>query len=44
MRRTKNKLTTGDINCEIKDDPPKVGNIKNINKIVPYLLKKFSTS
>ncbi len=35
---------TGDINCEINDEPPKLGNIKNIRSNVPNLLKKLSTS
>ena len=43
MRRTKNKLITGEINCEIKEEPPKLGKIKINNNIVPNLLKKFST-
>lgn len=44
MRRTKNKLITGEINCDIKEEPPKLGRIKIKRRIVPNLLKNFSTS
>ena len=35
---------TGDMNCEINDEPPKVGNIIINRIIVPNLVKKLSTS
>lgn len=43
MRSIKKRLITGEINCDINEAPPKVGNIIKINKIVPNLLKKLST-